>query len=181
MKKILLLSFAFFALTSCFDNNTKIEGLPTKEFAESNFTMQIPNEWTASGSIDNLPSLPNGEVVLAAVSPEKKYNFSNNIIVISSKLDYIGTSKQYSEQNNLKTQKKYLEYSLVKSGPIIFGDSDEGKYYIFDARYNAQTQKLRFLQTAKVCGTNVFLLHASVALDADTGKYIDVFRTFTCK
>ena len=119
MKKILLLSFTFFALTSCFDNNTKIEGLPTKEFAESNFTMQIPNEWAASGSVDNLPSLPNGEVVLAAVSPEKKYNFSNNIIVISSKLDYIGTSKQYSEQNNLKTQKKYLEYSLVKFGQII--------------------------------------------------------------
>lgn len=181
MKKIFLLSVAFFSLASCFNNKPEIKGLPTKEFADSNFTMQIPSEWSASGSVDNLPSLPNGEIVMAAVSPEKKYNFSNNIVIIADKLDYIGTSKQYSEQNNLKTQKKYLEYSLVKSGPIIFGDSDEGKYYIFDARYNAQTQKLRFLQTAKVCGTTVFLLHASVSLDTDTSKYIDVFRTFTCK
>lgn len=100
---------------------------------------------------------------------------------MSDKLDYIGTSKQYSEQNNIQTQKKYLEYNAVSNGAVLFGDSDESKYFVFTAKYNNQTQKLKFVQTAKICGTKVFLLHASMALDTDPTTFVNIFRTFSCK
>ena len=54
----------------------------------------------------------------------------------------MGSSTQYSEQNNLQTQKRYFEYRTIDSGMIIFGDSDESKYFGFEAKYNNQTQKL---------------------------------------
>lgn len=164
MKKILL--FAFFAifLASCGKSDNTISGVETAEFSGSGFTIQLPNKWTSSGSVDSLPSPSNGSIVATSLSPETKYNFSDNIIIIEDTLDHIGTSTQYSEQNNLKTQKKYSEYQQIKKNDIIFGDSDSSKYFVFNAKYNNQTQKLRFVQTAKICGTRVYFLHASLAL-----------------
>ena len=61
------------------------------------------------------------------------------------------TSKKYSKLNYIQTTKRYLEYTKLKSEPILFSDSDESYLYIFEARYNTTTPRMRFLQTAKVC------------------------------
>lgn len=180
MKKIISILFGFLFLASCGGNNSEVPGVATKEFVGSGFVMQLPEKWSTSGSVDGVTS-GNGELVLASVSPEKKYNFSDNIVVLVDSLNFLGTSKQYSEQNNIKTQKKYLEYANITNGALLFKDSDEGKYYVFRAKYNNSTQKLKFIQTAKVCGTKVFVLHGSMALDADANTFADIFRTFECK
>lgn len=164
MKKFFLLFVFLIPLVSCGNSSSQVSGITTKEFSGSGFTIQVPEHWTSSGNITDLPSPANGNVVLTSISPEKKYNFSNNIIIIEDVPGYIGTSVQYSEQNNLKTQGKYLEYQQLEKSDILFGDSDASKYFVFNAKYNAQTQKLKFVQTAKFCGTRVYLMHASVAL-----------------
>ena len=42
-----------------------------------------PGTWSASGQIDALPVPAHGSVVFAAKSSEKKYNFSNNFLIIN--------------------------------------------------------------------------------------------------
>lgn len=181
MRKIFLILASFFLLASCGASDSPVANIDTTEFSATGFSIFTPTAWTSTGSFNNLANVGNGNIVLASISPEKKYNFSDNIVVIVDDLEYVTSSRKYSEQNNAQTQKKYAEYKLVSAGGIIFGDSDESKYYVFDAKYNNNTQKLRFVQTAKVCGTRVYLLHASIALNANYEDYVNIFRTFSCK
>lgn len=180
MRKVIFCLFLLL-LASCGNSDSSVANIDTTEFTASGFIMQIPEKWTSTGAIDSLANSWNGKIVLASVAPEKKYNFSNNIVVIEDELTHMGSSRQYSEQNNLQTQKKYAEYKDVTSGVIIFADSDESKYYVFDAKYNNQTQKLRFIQTAKICWTRVYLLHASMSLDSKAEDFVNIFKTFSCK
>lgn len=179
IKKIILLFIIGF-LTACGSKNA-IDGENVTLVSGSGFEMKVPTNWSSSSVTDSLPAPSHGNIVLWAVSPEKKYNFSPNILIIREQLDYAGSSRQYSELNNKNTQKKYVEYKWVDSGILIFWDSDESKYYIFDAKYNSQTPKMRFIQTAKMCGTTVYLLHASVFMEAKTENYVNLFKTFACK
>lgn len=181
MKKFFLLLAIFGLLASCGKSDSAVSGIKTTEFSGSGFTIQLPEKWTSSGSIADLPSPPNGTVVLGSFSPEKKYNFSDSIIIIEDDPGYIGTSVQYSEQNNLKTQWKYFEYQQLEKSDILFADSDASKYFVFNAKYNTQTQKITFIQTAKFCGTRIYFMNASVALGTDTKPFVDIFRTFQCK
>lgn len=109
MKKLLLVFAIAFALVSC-GGDDKVPGVLTTEFTGSGFALHLPENWSSSGTIAT-PSA-NGEVVLSAVSPEKKYNFSDNILVLRDNLDGIISSKQYAVKNNLQTKQKYLEYTL---------------------------------------------------------------------
>ena len=117
---------------------------------------------------------------MVAVSPEINYGFSNNIVILEDTLDSMMTSRKYSELNQIQTTQNYLEYKKIKDEAILFGDDDESHITIFEARYNTNTAKLKFIQTAKVCGTKVYLLHAAIALDKDASNYINLFKTFKC-
>ena len=134
-----------------------------------------------SGTIDRLPLPAQGSIVLAAVSPDTKYGFSNNFVIMKDTLPFPMTSKNYSEMNNTQTTRKYLASTPVSNDVILFGDSDDSRVYVFDAQYNANTPRMRFIQTAKTCGIDIYLLHFSVALDRDPKNYIDLMRTFECK
>ena len=180
MKKILIALFALLVLVSCGKEATSLVNMETKEFVGNGFVMQIPKEWNTENTTNELPS-SQWRPVLGAIDPQKHYNFSNNILIIEDILSQIGSSKQYSEKNNQQTQKKYFSYKNIESGAIIFPDGDESTYYVFDANYNNQVQKLRFIQTAKICGTKLYHMHISLALNTDFSDYINLFKTFECK
>lgn len=91
------------------------------------------------------------------------------------------TSKKYSELNYVQTTKNYLEYTKLQDSSITFPDSDESRVYVFEARYNTTTPRMKFIQTAKVCGTSVYLLHFTLSLDKDAENYISLMKTFECK
>ena len=129
--------------------------------------MDIPANW--STKIDkNLPTPKNGAIVLTALSPEVRYGFSNNILILEDSLDQPVTSKKYSEMNQVQTTRNYLEYTKISDEAILFDDSDESRVHIFEPRYNTTTSRMKFIQSAKVCGTKVYLIHAAVALDKQT-------------
>lgn len=180
MYKKIILFFSLLFLASCGNSENDINGENSQEFSWSGFVIRLPESWNNSGTT-TLPEINNGSVVFSAVSNEKKYNFSNNIIILSEKLEHIGSSAQYSEINNRSTSKKYNEYSFVKSDSFIFPDSDEWKYFVFDAKYNSNTPKFRFIQTAKMCWTTVFMMNATISIDSDIEKIINIFRTFKCQ
>jgi hypothetical protein len=83
--------------------------------------------------------------------------------------------------NHLQTKKNYLEYALIKESTITFQDSETSRYFVFEAKYNESTPRLKFIQTARVCGTRVYLLHFTLSLDKKADTYAKILETFTCK
>jgi len=180
MFKILFISLFF--LTSCsilpgtqveIQNNATIQ-------TGSGFSIQVPDLWKHhSGALTSVPK--SGSIELALISPEVRYGFSNNLIVMKDTLNGIITSKKYAELSSIQTSKNYLEYTKLQDDLIIFSDSDESRVTVFEAKYNTSTPKLKFIQTAKVCGTQVYLIHFSIALDKSPDAYIALAKTFSCK
>lgn len=103
------------------------------------------------------------------------------MLILESELTTPLTSFKYSEQNARETSKNYLEYSKISGDAITFSDGDTALLHVFEARYNTTTARMKFLQTAKVCGTKVYLLHITLGLDKDPAKYKELFTTFSCK
>lgn len=163
-------------------------GLPLSGEQNSNLTLiekdafnvSVPKNWAPAQKQD-LPTPKNGSISLAYISSDVVNGFSNNFIVLSEKLDGIINSKKYSEINNIQTTKNYLEYTKILESDITFPDSDEGKTYGFEARYNQTTPRKKFLQTAKVCGNTVHLLTITLSLDKKLDPYIPILESFTCK
>lgn len=146
----------------------------------SGFSMQVPDLWkTNTASL--LPNPKTGTLELTLISPDVRYGFSNNLVVMEDSLNGIISSKKYAELNSAQTHRNYLEYTKIQDDPILFSDSDESRVVVFEAKYNPSTPKLKFIQTAKVCGTNVYLIHFSIALDKSPDAYIALAKTFTCK
>ncbi len=115
------------------------------------------------------------------MSKDVRYGFSNNYVIMQDALDMALTSKKYSELNHIQTTKNYLEYTKLQELSVTFSDADESVLYVFEARYNKTTPRMKFIQTAKVCGTRVYLLHATVSLDKVVDKYVELLKTFQCK
>lgn len=142
--------------------------------------MQVPDLWRDhSGTLIPIPK--SGSLELALISPDVRYGFSNNLIVMKDILNGVITSKKYAELNSIQTSKNYLEYTKLQDDLIIFSDSDESRVTVFEAKYNPSTPKLKFIQTAKVCGTRVYLIHFSLALEKSPDAYITLLKTFSCK
>ena len=182
MFRIFLLTSLTF-LMSCSLPGIQTEESPqdgTKVYSGTGFSLSVPEDWTAPKNTD-VPTPRQGEIALSLLSPEVKYGFSNTLLVMKDILKTPVTSKKYSELNHVQTTKNYLEYTKLADDALLFEDSDESRVYTFEARYNATTPRMKFVQTAKVCGTDVYLLHVALSLDKNTKNYIDLFRTFLCK
>ena len=149
-------------------------------FETDSISVLVPKSWSGT-KLSDIPSPRFGSVVGAYISPETKGWFSNNLVILRDTLDQIMTSKRYSELNNLQTTKNYLEYTKLKDTEFTFGDSETSRIYVFEARYNQTTPRMKFIQTARVCGTRVYLLHFSLALDKDATIYSKLLESFTCK
>lgn len=187
MKKILwfLAFLSLFFLTACGGSNDNpapklSKDYPLELFTGSGFEIYAPEKWTASGS-ESLPKPYMGDIVLSIRSPQKRYGFSNNLLILKKKLDSTLSSLQYSMMNYRATKGKYIEYEKIDARPINFGDSDTSRVYVYDAKYNQKIQKLRFIETAKMCGTTVYMLHFTIALDRSPEDYIKLLSSFRCK
>lgn len=180
--RILIFCFLSLSLIGCSLPGTQDE--PTDSttvlYEGTGFTTMVPSTWEKASGM-SLPIPTRGTVILAYISKDVRYGFSNNYIVMSDSLDTPVTSKKYSELNHIQTTKNYLEYTKLQELPFTFTDADESIMYVFEARYNKTTPRMKFIQTAKVCGTRVYLLHASVSLDKVVDKYIELLKTFECK
>lgn len=184
MKKIFLLIMLATILFSCGSDTQEEKVTGLTEHNGAGFVMSIPSNWnilSASGNI--LPKPKNGEIAFAASSTELKYGFSNNLLILSQKLNKGITSGDFSILNNVWGTKEYLEYLKLESKSIEFADKDTSNIYIFEAKYNETTPKLKFLQVGKVCNlTEWFLITVALSTDIkDTSKYEEVIKTFQCK
>lgn len=152
----------------------------TTLYEDSSVSILVPKNWSWA-TLSALPPPRLWSVVTAYISPDIKWGFSNNLVILKDSLDRIMTSSKYSELNNIQTTKKYLEYKKVKDVDFTFSDSETSKLYVFEARYNETTSKMQFIQTARVCGSTVYLLHFTLSLDKNPDIYSKLLESFRCK
>ena len=193
MKKILILLLTSFLLLSCWAeevvvNNSKetetVKKPWLRTFPWEDFSVKIPAAWNnITGNKEMLPTPSNWEIELAITSSETKNGFSNNLIILSQKLENPTNSKDYSITNNIGSENEYLNYFKKASKEFSFNDSEKSMIYIFNAKYSEETPLLTFLQTAYVCENNkAFFLTIALPLDiSDTLKYEEMLATFKCK
>ena len=149
-------------------------------YTGSGFTISIPTTWTPVDP-KTLPTLANGKIALALSSPEITSGFANNMSILSDTLSDTTTSMQYSIVNYTLSTGKYLELTKLAEKKISFADKDTANLYAFEARYNDQTPKEKFLQTAKVCGQKAYLLTIGVGIGtSSTTRYEDLLTSFAC-
>lgn len=162
MKALLISLGMVFVLSGCFGSTTTTTDTGNlTSFSGSGFTMQVPKTWTAVALVD-LPKPKNGTVVGAFTSLDITSGFANNLLILKDTLntdaDPTMNSRKYAVVNKALVSGDYLEYTSLSESDITFPDGDKGLLTTFEARYNTSTPKQEFLQTAKICGKNVYLL-----------------------
>jgi len=178
MNKIIIVS-CLFLLVSCGSTATTLN---TTSFNGDGFTIDIPSTWITVEK----PALPvpaQGSIALAVTSTDIASGYANNMSILKGKLTEAISSKDYSLTNYVHTTAAYLDFIKLDEKKITFtGDNDTSNLYTFEAKYNTNTPKQKFLQTAKVCGNNVYLITFGLGLTTTpTTKYEDLIKTFTCK
>lgn len=182
MKKNILILGLCLILTSCGDSEEwVVSWLSLHEGTE--FSMNIPSNWSViTHDSQILPSPKTSQIELAVSSEELKYWFSNNLLILSQKLDKKVSSTDFSILNNVWSSREYVEYLKLESKSIDFLDTDTSNIYIFEAKYNIQTPKFKYLQVGKVCNNTGYLITVALSTDIkDTSKYEEMIKSFQCK
>ncbi len=175
---IAVLILCALTLSSCFGADTP-DG--TRTVSKDGLSMIVPEAWTDMPE-GELPPISDGQIVLALTSTEIAGGFANNLVVLSDRLLRATSSREYAVANNTLSTAEYTEYEKLSEETIAFPDDDESIVYVFEARYNRETPKKRFFQTAKVCDRYVYLATIGVALGTDgTERYIDLLASMECE
>jgi len=108
----------------------------------------------------------------------------NNLVVLSDTLATQVTSSEYVSQSMLWASKEYISLTIESDEKVVFPDDTLSRLVIFRAKYNEVTEEHLFMQTARICGTTVYLM--TLALENDTppesyDRYRPIFRSFTCQ
>lgn len=181
MKKLLSSLFLLAFLTSCSGSSDNVN---LTKFEGKGFSLQVPKAWTAVEE-KSLPKPKNGTIVAALTSADISNGFANNLLVLKDTLQNTNdtgmTSRKYSVVNAALTNGNYKEYAKLSDSTIKFSDNDEGLVTTFEAKYNNDTPKQKFLQAAKICGKDVYLMTIALAYStSDTAKYQDILSSFEC-
>ena len=185
-KRIFILVILTLSLSSCFgwdtwvvDNSKWLTITWNKDF-----TIWVPNSWQIIEQKDSILPRPNKwNIELAVIAKDEKNSFKNNLLILSDKLGSFTTSKEFAILNNIWASKDYIDYKKLDSKEITFSDGEVSIVYIFEAKYNLDTPKIKFLQTSHICDqTKVFLLTIAISNSIkDTSKYEQLLSTFECK
>lgn len=181
-KKIVLIFSLFFLLTSCWEKNDLDSTLIP--YDSDDFSISIPANWQIIDNYEEiLPKANVWEIELVASANSSLWGFSNNMLILSADLNKATTSKDYAMLNNIWAETDYLEYLKLSSKEIAFISWDTSLIYEFEAKYNYESPKLKFIQTALVCNnTKAYLITLALPTNvSDISKYLNFISTFNCK
>lgn len=99
-----------------------------------------------------------GRIELAVRSQVNNRGFMNNLIILSDAIVSEVTSSEYARQSMNIANQQYLSVNVVREDALTFVDDGASRVSLFHAKYNEVTEERFFMQTARVCGTTVYLL-----------------------
>ncbi len=181
MKYIGILIILSFSLISCSwgDDSPTDRGLT--EIWWEWFSLEAPADWTTIDSND-LPLPKSGDLVLALSSAEEKMNYLNNLVVLRSESTSSTTSSALVKSNIGFLEQNMANFDLISEQDISFLDESKGTLILFSWRYNSQTPRAFYLQTAQNCGDKNFFLTLSLAQELESySPYEYILKTLSCK
>jgi len=183
MKKVFISILILTLFSSCWENNSSWEVSWLKKEENEKIEISIPTDWIKIEKNDNiLPIQQNSNIELAFVSNNINYWFSSNIIILSQEIKKKLTSKDFSILNFIWSKKEFKEFNKLDEKEIKFKDWDESILYTFEAKYNLNTPKLKYLQFWKICNKEWFLITLAITTNIkDTKKHEEIISTFNCK
>ncbi len=184
MKRLAAALASCFFLASCGESSPSNVALT--RFEGEGFSMEVPKAWV---KVDpkTIPAPKKGSVAIALTSTDVSSGFANNLLVLKDSVTAAEngekmTSARYSVVNHALTTGSYKEYLKLSEKTLNFSDGDEANLYVFEAKYHEGTPKKRFIQTAKICGSSVYLITIGVELDVkESKKYEDLASSFECQ
>ena len=180
MKKSIVNIFAILTtvllLTSCWWTATDNS---LKEHLWDGFKINVPNWWIEVEE-STLPKIQNWKINLWMTSTELTAWFANNIVITSDDIFTDTTSLKYIITNYVRSSGELNSFTKLSETEFDFKDWDKWKIYTFEAKYNNETPKRKFLQTAKLCNKKAYLITIWLNLDKTTSEYENVLKTFEC-
>lgn len=183
MKKIFVL-FLLFLFSCSFSDKQNLWNFWLELFYGEKFSIWIPSKWIKIDNNDwKIPKPKFWIIELAASSDELRYGFSNNMLVLSQDINKKVSSKSFSILNNVWSTKEFLEYTELEKQNIKLRNWDESIVYIFEAKYNEFTPKLKYFQMGVVCNyKKAYLITIAISTDIKNNSwYLDILKTFKCE
>lgn len=144
------------------------------------FTIQRPENWKEIAQT-TLPLPKSWELVFALASEQEKNNYINNLVVLRSEWKSSSSSSALVKSNISFLQQNMTNFSLISEKNISFLDESQGTIIIFSGRYNTQTPKAFYLQTARNCWENNFFVTLSIAEELESYEaYAYILQSLSC-
>ncbi len=192
MKKYTLLILSVFLTSSCIpflwnddEALSEWEEAATKTFQSENVEMLIPSNWQEIWE-SNLPVPKSGDILLALKSTDKSDNLYRTLVILEDTLLWNISSEQYARNDYQISIKKYSWFRELAQKSIQYQDGINSKLYIFEAKYNPDSPRMKFIQSSKICkdeNTN-YVYNLTIALPSsatDLDKYEWLIKTLQCK
>jgi len=183
-RNFFLLIITSLIIVSCGDEPGSVSVWWLVMVENEDIKIEVPANWKVIDDKEKiLPVAKDSDIELAVVSENMVWGFANNLLILSNELNSFTTSKDFSMFNNIWAQSDYLDYKKIESKEFSFLDEELSVLYIFEAKYNLDTPKLKFLQTAHICNQDkaFFLTLAIPTSVRDISKYEYLLSTFACK
>lgn len=185
---IFLLTWVMMSLTSCGSNNdntalSQDTGAATKTFTP--LEIQVPSSWSWV-ELNMDPPPRQWELIGTFVSDKSYAGFKENFTILKETYHTNGsgqalpTQASYLARSIESAKPSYLSHMLIADKKTVFADDSEWITSIFDAQYNDQWPKRRFVQTAKICGENIYLLTYALSLNGNTDEAFTLLKTAKC-
>lgn len=186
--RFFLLVFMTLLLSGCFDIGSDtpaadvVDAAGLVKHTGNGYVIRVPASWQAMDTAKVTTPVA-GKIELALRSLVNKRGFMNNLVVLSDTIETPVTSSEYVAQSMLWASREYLSTKVESDEQITFADGEKSRLVIFRAKYNEVTEEHLFFQTARICGTTVYLLTLGLENDIvadDYERYRPILSSFNC-
>lgn len=157
----------------------------TKTFQTSSISLTVPSNWDEINS-SSLPSPKTWTIVTALKSSDTVDDIYRSLILLEDTIIGKLSSEQYAKSDYNVSIKNYSGHRLLEEKNIDFTDGISSLLYTFEAKYNPDSPRMKFIQSSKICteADKNKVYNITIALPPsinDTLKYETLIKSLSCK
>ena len=157
----------------------------TKTLTTQSISITIPSNWNEISN-SSLPSPKTGTIVTALKSSDLVDDIYRSLIILEDTIIGKLSSEQYARNDYNVSIKNYSGHRLLEEKNIEYTDGISSILYTFEAKYNPNSPRMKFIQSSKICtssDTNK-VYNVTIALPPsidDTEKYEVLIKSLSCR